>query len=539
MSRFKTEKEINHPHIIKLKDFSVSSSSSLCYQSYWFKRYYEAPKQSLSRKLLDFHSRGINFSHVHLTVILYDILDALHHLHSQRLFHGQLSSNHISYDSDIWEAKLLLPVDGFADDAAARAYQLERVNIAQALYASPNLYLNLSKDNSDFKPDWEKEDLYSLGLILLEGAVGHSVQELYRQPKKFDVNFLNKCLDELSRNHEKTNKLLVTTLKSILKEDISSVPTIALIKRKLPSFDTVKNFMLKNAQVSMSGEPNKESIGSSSMPLHSVNQQASQKTVVLKQSSFTPARTSQTQLVAQSSSQFKNLKPLKPVEVRPMDPEGDKRYKFNVHNEGDLKYISSVRTNPYKEQLMKAGVILRSNGTSSQNIETSRDKRGVGSGELDRIPTQLKDESSSASQKPMLRLNAPQSANGTTKKPEDSEFDIRIPEERQPDIQSEKDGNLLLRTDEKALARGRQQYNSVKQNMGGKDASVEKSRISIQRMQEANRKKNQAVQENIDDELADNLNIQDLNREDSESSEEGKLAAQREAEQAPQELLRV
>ncbi len=57
--------------------------------------------------------------------------------------------------------------------------QKNRLLAGHALYQSPKMYSNLKKKNLNFERNGAKEDIYALGLSLLEAGNGKSVQNIY------------------------------------------------------------------------------------------------------------------------------------------------------------------------------------------------------------------------------------------------------------------------------------------------------------------------------------------------------------------------
>ncbi len=78
------------------------------------------------------------------------------------------------------------------------------------------MYENLSKGNMNFEVNNRKEDVYALGLVLLEAGNGKSVQNIYDSPKKkVDQVKLNDHLMEFKRRHG-DNTLLTDSVEQMV-----------------------------------------------------------------------------------------------------------------------------------------------------------------------------------------------------------------------------------------------------------------------------------------------------------------------------------
>ena len=249
-----------HPNVLNLVDYSVTKQSELCSSFYVLKLFYDFPKSDLHREVQERAKKGETFSDIELTHILYQQIAANNYLQSKDAHHGDIQPLNIAYDRQAHMSQLIDLSDDAATANATKQVQKNKVVAGQPLYLTPATYGNLKKGNLNYTVDPTKEDVYALGLSLLEVGNGQSIQNIYNaNNKEVDQVALQKHVDEFKRRFGNENNLLTTTVETMVHPDESQRPTFRDFESKLPPYSTVQQFLKDRQENRVTGALNNNS----------------------------------------------------------------------------------------------------------------------------------------------------------------------------------------------------------------------------------------------------------------------------------------
>ncbi len=233
-----------HPNILSLLDYSVTKQSELCSSFYVLKLFYEFPRSDLHRENQERSKKGEGFSDAELTHILYQQIAANNYLQSKDQHHGDIQPLNVAYDKTTMGSQLIDMSEDATSLNQSKQVQKNRVVAGHPLYQSPVTYSNLKKGNLNYTVDPNKEDVYALGLSLLEVGNGKSIQNIYNaNTKEVDQQALKNHVDEFKRRHGTENTLLTTTVETMVHPDEAQRPNFRDLENKLPPYATVQQFL--------------------------------------------------------------------------------------------------------------------------------------------------------------------------------------------------------------------------------------------------------------------------------------------------------
>ena len=238
---------LKYPHLLELKDYSVTKQSELCSSFYIIKLFYEYPRSDLRKEMQERQRNGQPFSHVELTHLFYQQVGTQSYLQSHDQTHGDIQPLHIGWEKETMNSKLIDRFEEPGNALKTKQIQKNRLIAGHNLYQSPTMYANLKKGNLNFNFDPAKEDAFALGLVLLEAGNGQSVQNIYDSSKgTVDQVVLQKHVEEFNKKFGNDNALLSSSVASLVTFDEVSRPTARQIESSIPSYDSVKGFLTEN-----------------------------------------------------------------------------------------------------------------------------------------------------------------------------------------------------------------------------------------------------------------------------------------------------
>ena len=233
-----------HDSILSLVDYSVTKQSELCSSFFVLKLFYDFPRSDINREIQERQKKGEGFSDAELTHILYQQIAANNYLQSKDQHHGDIQPLNIAYDKTNFQSKLIDMSEDASTLNSSKQKQKNRVVAGHPLYQSPTTYSNLKKGNLNYTVDPNKEDVYALGLTLLEAGNGRSIQNIYNaNTKEVDQQALQAHIEDFKRRHSNENTLLTTTIETMLHPEEEQRPSFRDLENKLPPYETVQQFL--------------------------------------------------------------------------------------------------------------------------------------------------------------------------------------------------------------------------------------------------------------------------------------------------------
>lgn len=244
---------LKHPNLVAFHDYSVSKQSELCSTFYILKVYYEYPKTDLKKELIEKTKKGEKFTGDELNGILNQQNQALNHLHSQGRFHGDLQPMMIGYNRDLNHTKLIDKFD-LNTVEKLKLNQKNKLISGHNLYISPASLEGLAKGNLNYSVDPAKEDLYALGLTILELGNQRPINDIYdTKNKKMNLDALKNHLEEFGSTYGDSNPQLLRNVYEMTGVDSNSLATSTNISHTIQGGNVVNVITVKAQPIPMDG----------------------------------------------------------------------------------------------------------------------------------------------------------------------------------------------------------------------------------------------------------------------------------------------
>lgn len=172
----KSRMALNRPGLQSMIGYSTAIKKELCSTSYLTQGFYEFPKSDLGKEISTRSQNGTNYSEAELGNIAQQALRGLNSLHQEKITHSDIRPQYIGFDYATGNTEIL---DRLADPSPLEKIQTTNIVNKKNLYMSPELYKKLQGKDKMIKYDPAKNDVYGLGLSILEAGNGQSVQDIY------------------------------------------------------------------------------------------------------------------------------------------------------------------------------------------------------------------------------------------------------------------------------------------------------------------------------------------------------------------------
>lgn len=234
----KVRKDLSHPNMIKMIDYSSSRRQKLCAEEFTISEFYEFPKSDLKKVGRD----PGELSHVELTHILYQQLSVGKFLEEKGLSHGMVSPEYISWDRENLESKLVFTTEQFVPISLKRVEKRRRLQRDQSAFLSPQSYPGLVRGLVNFPLDEHCEDVFALGLIVLQLGVSFPLNSLFGA-NEFDLPRLQNLISHFAAKFEHENSLLVSAVQLMLEPLENRRPTFAELLDTMAPYNQIRPFL--------------------------------------------------------------------------------------------------------------------------------------------------------------------------------------------------------------------------------------------------------------------------------------------------------
>jgi hypothetical protein len=248
----------HHPHVHGIIDYSVTYQKELCSSFYVVKYFYEYPHTDAYRENTERIKSNRFYTHYELIHYVYQNLLALQFLESTGRFHGDIRPIHVTLSKVEILSKLVDKSDDIFSLDRQKQVQSSHLIKKDPIYQSELLYQNLMKNNLKFEVNSNKEDLFALGLVILEMGNLTSIQNIYNQK---DLGINDEALDihfnAFKQKYLQQNLLLTSTLQELLKIEEPSRLTATDLLNKMPKYDVVITYLKSQGQIeTANSQPN-------------------------------------------------------------------------------------------------------------------------------------------------------------------------------------------------------------------------------------------------------------------------------------------
>lgn len=227
---------INHPHIQKMVDYSTKTKSDFCSKFYKLRAFYEYPDSDLKKQIAQRKKNLTGFSSEELTLVAYQCLMGLKHLHSKGVSFGDLRPEFISFSKVGNQHQLL---DRLRDPNDSITANRNNLMANKPLYCSPAIYNGLKKKVNPIRHNEAKSDCWSLGLCILEAATLDNVQDIYVADGSINQARLGQHLAAMEAKYGQENKILCELTANLLSIDENNRYEAAGYIDSLPAYDVI------------------------------------------------------------------------------------------------------------------------------------------------------------------------------------------------------------------------------------------------------------------------------------------------------------
>ena len=194
---------LNNSGLLELKDYSTRKVPELCTTYYVIRYYYEEIPTDLQKEILERKKRNMGFSDQELTYILYNCVDAGKRLQENKIAHGDISPLRIGFMPNPLCTKL---IDKENYNETAFQSQTVRLMSGKPIYMCDEYYGSAVKNKIAANCPEVKNDVFMLGLCLLEAGNMESVQNIYN---KSGGNIVKGDLDDHLRKFSESFKVFL------------------------------------------------------------------------------------------------------------------------------------------------------------------------------------------------------------------------------------------------------------------------------------------------------------------------------------------
>ena len=238
LNNLRERSDLNHPNILPLVNYTCEVKKELCSTHYIVRAYYDFPRTDVYKEELERRKNVAEFGHLDLTHLVYQSLNGLDNVHSRGYAHGDIRPQMIGFDGSINNYTLL---DRLGDQNNFEKCQSNNIINNKDLFMSPELYSKL-KAKKKINVDAQKNDLFALGMTVLQTGNHESVRSVYNSDGTINTLSLNEKVMDFDNRHSAANPFLCNIVKTLLQQDPENRPTVRELKDSMPSYvDFKKN----------------------------------------------------------------------------------------------------------------------------------------------------------------------------------------------------------------------------------------------------------------------------------------------------------
>ena len=185
--------QLIHPCLLKMVDYSAKMLQNDEETEFLVSGYYEYPENDLKSEIANRAEQQNYFTENDLLRMIEDVLDCLAFLQEGKMVHGDVRPIYVEF---VEEGRIRL-LDRMGDPNPPNQVQVKNMKKKKNLYMSPTLFKCLAQRESKVRHNPYKSDVFSLGVVILEAGLLHSVQDIYdMENRDINIDLLLSHLDE-------------------------------------------------------------------------------------------------------------------------------------------------------------------------------------------------------------------------------------------------------------------------------------------------------------------------------------------------------
>lgn len=226
-------------YYVPITDYRIENFNQFCSRITKLNIFMPIPDEDVKKEIKRRFDNKNPFTNMELTFLLYDVVFGLAHLEDIGVNHGKFGPEWIALTTTgyaVMEDPVYfeLGYNGFYDLRKKKDFYLAPEIYEKAAFMQP-----LSEHHN-----YNKSDVFSAGLVLLEAGNLRRVKKIFRKGK-IDNSTLKKLLERFKRRYP-DNNLLYSTVKKMLELDPERRPSFKEIREKLPEYQIIKDHFLEN-----------------------------------------------------------------------------------------------------------------------------------------------------------------------------------------------------------------------------------------------------------------------------------------------------
>lgn len=226
----------------RLVDWSVEKYSNWCSTSWKILAFYEPMETDLKKEVEDAHKKGRVMNSQILIPIAYGVLNTIDVLSKSEKNYNDIRPENIGLRAD---RSAFLRKDVTVPGKRADKVLANNLSMDKKVYASPDLWNNFvaSKKMEDQKFD-DRNDVFSLGMNLLQGGIMSDVQECYVEKEEFNYEKLNNFKEEFYANNHGQRTLISHIIDMCLRLPAHHRLNAGEILNTMPKFEQISSYYL-------------------------------------------------------------------------------------------------------------------------------------------------------------------------------------------------------------------------------------------------------------------------------------------------------
>ena len=250
--KFENLKEIPE-NLIQPIDYQISEIRTPSEVLYKVKEYYNYYQVSLSEEIKNKKKYHSNFNSEELTHLFYNMMEINSYLQENELYHGFLNPEFIFISSNRFFLHMMNNFFYISEDIF-----FEEIKKKNKKYFAPEIYEKILFPKKKMEIDFNKNDVFSLALVIIECGTGFDINKLYTD-YGFDTNILKFYFEEF-KNKFQQNKLIISAIKAMLELNFRKRPNFVKLKKVLPPYDQICEFFNFQTKKSSPIVPRKKKI---------------------------------------------------------------------------------------------------------------------------------------------------------------------------------------------------------------------------------------------------------------------------------------
>jgi hypothetical protein len=242
----KRRSKVTIKSINKYFDFTSMNQRHGFSKTVWVRHFFEIPKTYLSQVI---QRNPAVSSSIFLTELLYQMIETGVELQKVGLGHGFITPDYISFH----EPTKFKLVDNFKYPSSFKMAQLE-ISERTFKYASPEVYQKVKSKESLDRTNMPKHDVFCLGLLMVDMALGASETQIYNDDGTFNFSVLKTRKEQFKDKFtDGFNSLLAyTVIENMLDYDHATRLDWITLQKRLPPYSDVQRYFKDEYKISSS-----------------------------------------------------------------------------------------------------------------------------------------------------------------------------------------------------------------------------------------------------------------------------------------------